>query len=143
MHLLPRIGPLKLTEVTPDVVHRLRREIPSDVLARRPAAKAGGRPTANRALQQLDAALNFALRREWIIRNPASARLVPRYEETRAREFLDAAGYSAVGTILRDFEERLAHGRPAPLPLRTLFALRLAIYTGARYRSELLQTSLQ
>jgi integrase len=142
VHLLPRIGHLKLTEITADVVHRLRREIPAHVRERLPTAKAGGRPTANRALQQLDAALRFAFRREWILRNPASAHLVPRYEETRAREFLDAAGYSAVGAVLRDLERSFIDGRPGALSIRTLFALRLAIYTGARHRSELLQTQL-
>jgi integrase len=141
-HLLPRIGHLRLTEITADVVHRLRREIPADVRERRPAAKAGGRPTANRALQQLDAALSFAFRREWILRNPASARLVPRYEETRAQEFLDATGYAAVGAVLRRLEEQLSKGEPGPLSIRTVFALRLAIYTGARHRSELLWTRL-
>jgi integrase len=140
VHLLPKVGSLKLTDITADVVHNLRREIPLDVLTRVPSAKAGGRPIANRALQQLDAALNFAYRREWISRNPASARLVPRYQETRATEFLDAAGYSSVGAVLRDLEAQLAAGRSAPISLTTLYALRITIYTGVRHRSELLWT---
>jgi hypothetical protein len=97
---------------------------------------------ANRALQQLEAALGYAYRMEWIHRNPASAKFVSRFEERRCEDFLDADGYAAVGQILRDFEGRLARGRYSRIFLRTLYALRLAIYTGARQRSELLWTRL-
>jgi integrase len=142
IHLLPAIGHLSLPQVTTEVVRRLKREIPPLVLARRPLAKGGGRPIANQALHQLEAAFGFAYRMEWITRNPASARLVPRYEVSRAEDFLDAQGYAAVGRVLRDFETRLARGLSSPLSLRTLFALRVAIYTGVRHRSELLWTRL-
>jgi len=73
----------------------------------------------------------------------ASSRLVPRYEKRRSEEFLDAEGYAAVGKVLRDFEARLAQGGEAPLSQRTLLALRVAIYTGVRHRSELLWTHLE
>jgi integrase len=143
VHLLPSLGHLRLTEVTTDVVRRLKREIPERVQARRPETKGGGRPVANRALQQLDAALGFAFRMEWITRNAASARLVPRYEENRAEDFLDCEAYAAVGQVLRDFELRLSRGLSSPLSLRTLYALRVTIYTGVRHRSELLWTRLE
>lgn len=142
VHLLPTLGHLRVTEITTEVVRRFKREIPERVMERRPEAKGGGRPVANRALQQLDAALGFAYRMEWITRNPASARLVPRFEENRSEDFLDEKGYAAVGQVLRDLEARLNHGQTSPLSLRTLFALRVAIYTGVRHRSELLWTRL-
>jgi integrase len=44
--------------------------------------------------------------------------------------------------VLRDLEARLASGRESPLSQRTLLALRVAIYTGVRHRSELLWTRL-
>jgi integrase len=143
IHLLPSLGHLRLIEITSDVVRRLKREIPERVLERRPWAKGGGRYMANRALQQLDAALGFAFRMEWITRNPASGRLVPRFEESRAEDFLDDKAYSAIGQVLREYESRLAQGQKSPLPLRTLYALRLAIYTGVRHRAELLLTRLE
>ena len=142
VHLLPMLGHLRVTEITTEVVRRFKREIPNRVLERRPEAKGGGRPVANRALQQLEAALGFAYRMEWITRNPASARLVPRFEESHAEDFLGDKGYAAVGRVLRDLEARLVRGQPSPLSLRTLFALRVAIYTGVRHRSELLWTRL-
>jgi integrase len=126
-----------------DVVRRFKREIPDRVVERRPKAKGGGRPVANRALQQLEAALGFAYRMDWISRNTASARFVPRYEENRAEDFLDIHGYGAVGQVLRDLEARLARDETSPLSLRTIFALRVAIYTGVRHRSELLWTRLE
>ena len=142
IHLLPAIGHLRLVQVTTDVIRQLKKNIPKQVLDRHPFAKGGGRPIANQALHQLEAALGFAYRMEWVTRNVASARLVPRYEVSRAEEFLDAAGYSAVGRVLREFESLIARGLRAPLSLRTLFALRVAIYTGVRHRSELLWTRL-
>jgi hypothetical protein len=80
---------------------------------------------------------------EWVSRNVASARLVPRYEKRRSEDLLDAAGYGLVGEVLRDFEARLSQGRRSPLSLRTLLALRVVIYTGVRHRSELLWTRLE
>ncbi len=142
VHLLPSLGHLRISEITTEVIRRFKREIPERVLERRPEAKGGGRPVANRALQQLDAALGFAYRMEWITRNPASGRLVPRFEESRAEDFLDDKGYAAVGKVLRDFESRLTCGRTSPLSLRTLYALRVAIFTGVRHRTELLWTRL-
>jgi hypothetical protein len=129
VHILPTLGHLRIAEITTEVVRRFKREIPDRVLERRPETKGGGRTVANRALQQLNAALDFAYRMEWITRNPASGRLVPRFEESRAEDFLDHQAYAAIGKALRDFEGRLARGQTSPLSLRTLNALRLAITT--------------
>lgn len=151
VHILPSLGHLRISDINTEVVQRFKRQVPKRVLEERPKyAKAGGKATANRALQQLEAALGYAYRMEWIHRNPASAKFVTRYEERRCEDFLDADGYAAVGQVLRVFEDRLARGMPlgsegrsAPrVSLRTLYALRLAIYTGARQRSELLWTRL-
>jgi hypothetical protein len=87
--LLPAIGHLRLEQVTTDVVRQLKKSIPAQVLGRRPLAKGGGKPIANQALHQLEAALGFAYRMEWVTRNLASARLVPRYEVSRSEEFLE------------------------------------------------------
>jgi hypothetical protein len=131
VHLLPSLGHLRISEITTEIVRRFKREIPEKVLERRPEAKGGGRPAANRALQQLEAALGFAHRMDWIARNPASSHFVQRFEESRAEDFLDDKGYAAVGEVLRDLEKRLANGESSPLSLRTLYALRVAIYTGS------------
>jgi integrase len=142
-YLLPAAGHLTLPQVSVEVVRQVKRDIPIQVVAQRPEAKGGGRLIANLALQQLGAALDFALRMEWVSRNVATARLVPRYEKRRSEEFLDAAGYAVIGEVLRDLEARIAEGRRSSLPLRTLLALRVAIYTGVRHRSELLWTRLE
>jgi integrase len=142
LYLLPTVGAIRLPRLTVDLARQLIRDIPAMVLARRPQAKAGGRYMANAALQQLSAALEFACRMEWSTRNVASARLVRRYETSPREHFLDGAGYAAVGQVLRDFEAGLACGKTTPLSLRTLLALRVAIYTGVRHRSELLWTRL-
>ncbi len=140
VHLLPSLGHLRLSEITTEIVRRFKRDIPERVVEKHPEAKGGGRPVANRALQQLNAALGFAYRLEWITRNPASGELVPRFEESRAEDFLDAKGYAAVGEVLRDLESRLTHSQASPFSLRSLYALRVAIYTGVRHRTELLLT---
>src|SRR5215204_5405972 len=93
VHLLPLLGHLRLPEITTDVVRQFKREMPQRVLERHPNAKGGGRTVTNRALQQLSAALEFAHRLEWITRNPASRHVLPRFEESRAEEFLDDKGY--------------------------------------------------
>jgi integrase len=142
-HLLPAAGHLTLPQITVEVVRQLKRDIPVEVVARRPSAKGGGRLVANIALHQLSAALDFACRMEWISRNVATARLVPRYEKARNEKFLDAEGYAAVGRVLRELEARQAEGATRSMPLRHLLALRVAIYTGVRHRSELLSTLLE
>ncbi len=140
---LPTLGHLTPPRLTVEIVRQMKRDIPALVMKQRPEASSGGRYMANAALQQLYAALDFAYRMEWVSRNVASSRLVPRYEKRRSEEFLDAEGYAAAGHVLRDLEARLAQGGAAPLSQRTLLALRVAIYTGIRHRSELLWTRLE
>jgi integrase len=142
-HLLPAVGQLTLPQVSVEVVRQVKRDIPAQVVAQKPEAKGGGRLIANLALQQLGAALDFAVRMEWVTRNVATARLVPRYEKRRSEDFLDAAGYAAIGEVLRDLEAQIARGGSSPLPLKILLALRVAIYTGVRHRSELLWTRFE
>jgi len=142
-HILPSLGHLRISDINTEVVQRLKREIPKRVLEEHPRrAKAAGKTTANRGLQQLEAALGYAYRMEWIHRNPASAKFVSRFEETRCEEFLNADGYAAVGQVLRDLEDRSARGGDSRLSPSTLIALRLVLYTGARQRSEILWTRL-
>ncbi|HVT58734.1 MAG TPA: hypothetical protein VHR45_10050 [Thermoanaerobaculia bacterium] len=145
VHLVPLIGHLRLAEVTPDVVRQLKREIPARVLSKRPKTRGGGRYGANRALQQLDSAFRFAQRHEWVTRNPAAEWIVPRYDEARAEDFLDEASYGAIGDVLRQAEVMTFGRSPTArgcLSIRTIYALRLAIYTGARHREELLWAKL-
>ncbi len=142
-YLLPAAGRLTLPQITVEVVRQLKRDVPAQAAAQRPGLKAGGRNAANLALNQLSAALEFAVRMEWITRNVATARMVPRYEQRRSEDFLDAVAYARVGEVLRDFEARLAEGRPSPLTLKELLALRVTIYTGVRHRSELLWTRFE
>src|SRR6185436_5559519 len=78
LHTPPVLGDLRLCEITSEVVRQFKRQLPERVLKERPNAKARGRGVTNRSLQQLNTALEFAYRMEWITRNPASARLVPR-----------------------------------------------------------------
>jgi integrase len=143
LYLLPAAGHLTLPRLTVEVVRQIKRDVPALVVKHRPEATAGGKYMANAALQQLYAALDFAYRMEWVTRNVASAKLVPRYEKRRSEEFLDAEGYAAVGRVLRDLEARLAGGRESPLSQRTLLALRVVIYTGVRHRAELLWTRFE
>ncbi|HEV3457796.1 MAG TPA: hypothetical protein VHG32_14625 [Thermoanaerobaculia bacterium] len=142
LYLLPALGALPLPHLTVDLARQLMREIPARVVAQRPHAKAGGRSIANAAVQQLSAALEFAYRMEWATRNVASARLVRRYEISSCEEFPDAAAYAAIGQVLRDLEAIGAPSKHRQPSLRTLLALRVAIYTGVRHRSELLWTRL-
>jgi integrase len=143
-HILPLLGRVRIREVTPDVVRQLKRQVSARANQRPEMARAGGVYIANRALQQLDSAFRFAVRNEWVIRNPASQHVVARYEESPADEFLDDAGYAAVGAVLRDLEaDTIASPfRTRESRIRTLYALRLAIYTGARHREEILWAHL-
>lgn len=142
-YLVPAVGQLTLPQVTVETVRQVKLDIPALAVAQRPGIRGSGRLIANLALQQLGAALDFALRMGWVSRNVATAKMVPRYEKLRSEEFLDAAGYAQLGEVVRDLERRIAEGKKSPLPLRSLLALRVAIYTGVRHRSELLWTRLE
>lgn len=136
-HLLPLAGDLRLREITSGVVQGLKTEIAARARTQGGRAKGDGIYAANRSLQQLDAALRFALAREWILRNPATRGVVARFEEARAEEFLDDAAYAAIGKAIRKLEACASRSR-----IRYLAALRLAIYTGARHREEILWPEL-
>jgi integrase len=114
LHVLPRLGTLRLTQVTPEQVLRMKHE-----LADRPIA-------ANRALQQLAAAFAFAKKLRWIHDNPADERTVDRYAETPKSRSLEPEDYRRLGLALQEAEAR------AILPVRTIAALRLLLLTGAR-----------
>lgn len=143
VHLNPLIGHLRLDEVTPDIVReKVKSAIPERVQVRLKdrglspeaagqAAKQGGRVTANRALQQGEAAFSFAVRMEWLSRNPFSERLVDRYDEEPDQHCLSLSDYAALGEALREAEAALFRPRPL-LPMRSLAALRVLLLTPAR-----------
>jgi integrase len=143
VHLKPLIGHLRIDQVTPDVVReQVKLAVPQSVqerLNRRglspesatQAAKQGGRVTANRALQQGEAAFSFAVRMEWLTRNPFSEHLVARYDEEPDQHCLSASDYAALGEALREAEAALLRPRPL-LPMRSLAALRVLLLTPAR-----------
>jgi integrase len=130
-HLVPLIGKLKLDQVTPDTVRAVKLEVPQRVQARRPNGSYRGETVANRVAQQADAAWNFALRMEWVSRNPWSGRIVRRYEEEPDEHLLTSRDYAALGRALRDAEAALGRPRP-PLPMRSIAALQVLLLTGAR-----------
>jgi integrase len=130
-HLVPLIGTRKLEQVTPDTVREVKMAIPQRVKARFPNASYRGQTVANRAAQQADAAWNFALRMEWVSRNPWSGRIVRRYEEEPDEHLLTAEDYAALGRALREAEAALGRPRP-PLPMRSIAAIRVLLVTGAR-----------
>jgi integrase len=134
------LGTARIDQVTPDTVAKVRDQIVEQVLARRSSAKNGGRTTANRALQQAQAAWEFAYRNGWVTANPWSARTVYRFEEAPDDHVLGHEDYAALGEALREAEEWLLRTRP-PLSYRTIVGLRLLLLTGARMQ-EILQATL-
>jgi integrase len=138
LHLVPLIGDLRLNQVTPDTVREVKLKIPQSVQARqhpvegRPiAAKAGGRIVTNRALQQAEAAWSYAVRMEWVNRNPWSEKVVDRYDEEPDQHILSVDDYAVLGAALRDAWTALSRPRP-PLPARSIAAIRVLLLTGAR-----------
>ena len=150
IHLLPleveigsarhALGSIRIDQITADTVTKVRSQIAECVLNRGRFAKTGGRTTANRALQQAQAAWDFAYRNDWVTANPWSARIVNRYEEAPDDYVLSHEDYEALGEALREAEERLLRTRP-PFSYRTIVGLRLLLYTGARMQ-EILQATL-
>ncbi|HVT17223.1 MAG TPA: hypothetical protein VHQ90_13715 [Thermoanaerobaculia bacterium] len=114
VYLLPRVGGLRLGEVTPEVVMRLKRDLRTTPVS------------ANRALQQLSAALSLAVRLKWVSDNPADRKVVEWYPERPRGRALSADEYQRLGVALREAEAR------SLLPSRTLAAIRLLLLTGAR-----------
>lgn len=120
VYLLPRVGGLRLGEVTPEVVMRLKRDLRTTPVS------------ANRALQQLSAALSLAVRLKWVSDNPADRKVVEWYPERPRGRALSADEYQRLGVALREAEAR------SLMPSRTLAAIRLLLLTGARPCCEIL-----
>jgi integrase len=129
-HLVPLSGTLKLEQVTPDTVREIRWRSPSGSRRGFPT-RYRGQTVANRSAQQADTAWNFALRMEWVSRNPWSGRIVRRYEEEPDEHLLTAEDYAALGRALREAEAALGRPRP-PLPMPNIAAIRVLLVTGAR-----------
>lgn len=141
LHLLPHsasepehrviLGKLKLSDLTPARVVVLKRDIAAKVQA--DAKPRNGRPVAgttvaNRALQQLAAAYQWAIdKMEWLPGpNPASETKVDRYKERPSKATIGPEQYKALGQALKKIETE------SLLPLRTLGAIRLILRTGCR-----------
>lgn len=147
LHLLPHaaaepehrtaLGKLKLPDLTPARVVVLKRDIAAKVQAEA-AAKAEAQPrrgrqvsgttVANRALQQLTAAYQWAIdKMEWLPGpNPASERKVDRYKERPSKATIGPHQYKALGQALQEIEAGDL------LPSRTLAAIRIILRTGCR-----------
>ncbi len=141
LHLLPHaapepehrtpLGKLRLPDLTPARVVVLKRDIAAKVKAETKPRRGGqvsGTTVANRALQQLAAAYQWAIdRMEWLPGpNPASEAKVDRYKERPSKATISPDQYKALGRALQKIEgEDL-------LPPRTLAAIRLILRTGCR-----------
>jgi integrase len=147
LHLLPHVAPepehrtplgkLKLPELTPARVVGLKRDIAAKVKAEakaefdanpRKGGQVNGMTVANRALQQLTAAYQWAIdKMEWLPGpNPASEKKVDRYKERPSKATIDPEQYKALGQALQKIEaDKL-------LPTRTLAAIRIILRTGCR-----------
>jgi integrase len=144
LHLLPHVAPepehrtplgkLKLPELTPARVVALKRDIAAKVKAEaqaKPNPRGGqvnGTTVANRALQQLTAAFQWAIdKMEWLPGpNPASERKVDRYKERPSKATISPEQYRALGQALQQIEAKDL------LPARTVAAIRLILRTGCR-----------
>lgn len=141
LHLLPhygehpahrkRLGDLRLPELTPDRVVVLKKDIAAKIRAEgslRRGHPVSGEVAANRALQQLAAAFQWAIDKMlWHPGpNPASEKRVDRYRERRSRVRITPDQYPALGAALRAIEEGEL------LPPRTVAAIRIILRTGCR-----------
>lgn len=146
LHLLPHLAPepehrtalgkLRLPDLTPARVVVLKRDIAAKVKAealaktetKRRGRQVSGTTVANRALQQLTAAFQWAIdKMEWLPGpNPASERKVDRYKERPSKATISPQQYKALGEALQKIEAKEL------LPPRTLAAIRLILRTGCR-----------
>lgn len=147
LHLIPHavpdsehrtpLGKLKLPELTPARVVVLKRDIAAKVKAeaqaktegkRRRGGQVNGMTVANRALQQLTAAYQWAIdKMEWLPGpNPASEKKVDRYKERPSKATISPEQYKALGQALQTIEAKEL------LPARTLAAIRIILRTGCR-----------
>jgi integrase len=147
LHLLPHVAPepehrtalgkLRLPDLTPARVVALKRDIAAKVRDEA-QARAGANPrrgrqvsgttVANRALQQLTAAFQWAIdKMEWHLGpNPASERKVDRFKERPSKATISPQQYKALGQALQKIEA------DELLPARTLAAIRIILRTGCR-----------
>lgn len=144
LHLLPHVAPepehrtalgkLKLPDLTPARVVVLKRDIAAKVKAEakaeapRRGGQVNGMTVANRALQQLTAAYQWAIdKMEWLPGpNPASERKVDRFKERPSKATIGPEQYKALGQALQKIEA------DDLLPVRTLAAIRIILRTGCR-----------
>lgn len=141
LHLLPHVaaepehcsqlGTLRLPDLTPARVLALRRDIAARVKEEtvpRRGRQVSGTTVANRALQQLTAAFQWAIdKMEWLPGpNPASETKVDRYKERPSKATISPEQYKALGRALQKIEA------DDLLPPRTLAAIRIILRTGCR-----------
>jgi integrase len=147
LHLLPHVAPepehrtalgkLRLPDLTPARVVALKRDIAAKVKAEakarseanpRRGGQVSGTTVANRALQQLTAAYQWAIdKMEWLPGpNPASERKVDRFKERPSKATINPQQYKALGQALQKIESEEL------LPARTLAAIRIILRTGCR-----------
>lgn len=141
LHLLPHVAPepehrtplgeLRLPDLTPARVVALKMGIAAKVkseTAPRRGRPVSGMTVANRALQQLTAAYQWAIdKMEWLPGpNPASETKVDRYKERPSKATIRPEQYKALGQALQKIEE------DSLLPPRTLAAIRIILRTGCR-----------
>jgi len=125
------LGKLKLPDLTPARVVLLKRDIAAKVKAEtkpRRGRQVSGTTVANRALQQLTAAYQWAIdKMEWLRGpNPASETKVDRFKERPSKATIGPEQYKALGQALQKIEA------DDLLPIRTLAAIRLILRTGCR-----------
>jgi hypothetical protein len=140
-HLLPRIGASSLREVTITRVEELIEEIAKQVQASRPWAE--GHHTANHCLLRARTVFEFARRKGWLLKNPFLE--VDPYDILSSQAYLRDLDLAVIGDALRDMEGRALRSKPRSrhIPsLPALYALRIALYTGCRHRTELLVGNL-
>lgn len=131
-HIKPRIGRIKVGEVTRHDVERLMHDVAAGKI-KDPAAPfvRGGKPAATRTLGLMGAIFTFAIDRGLIASNPAHG--VKRYPDVKRERFLSPAELGRLGDALAAAE---AEGRDP----KHVAILRLLALTGAR-KSEI--TNLQ
>jgi integrase len=121
-HLRPALGRIKVRDVTRADISKFHGSL---------------RPTpyqANRALALLSKA--FSLAEVWGLRPDGSnpCMRVQRFEEKARERFLSETEFAALGEVLAKAErgELVAEGKPLPVNLQAVLAIRLLIFTGAR-----------
>jgi integrase len=134
-YLIPALGEKRLGDVTPEAALELKRSIPVQVKARARHGGETGFTVANRALQQAEAAWNFATRLKWIEDNPWAEMVIGRYDEVPDDRIFSREEYAALGRTLRDLETQRR------IPARTAAALRLLFLHPTR-KEEVLQARL-